>query len=266
MKRLLLVAVFSTVACAAGLAKSGTFSAMPPSLAGINTAAPAYTREDERLVSEIAGSILNIAAFADHFEPGDSFQVRNAPASRGVNRFSLTRRAEVFTIELNDHVWRPAGYVRLARSFMADGAESTLTEDPALDPAPVNSVLDAGAIAAQNLRLSRLLAEHPRSPALHQRAALLLGVAARQQTGAERRRLLCRMTAHLAVARALHQGRLDGEGLLAERQLAALAAREMPIAASASVAGGAGPEGPATFGDIPRLQILPFASASATQR
>lgn len=239
---------------------------MPPSLAGINTAAPAYTREDERLVSEIAGSILNIAAFADHFEPGDSFQVRNAGASGAVNRFSLTRRAEVFTIELNDHVWRPTGYVRLARSFMADGADASLTEDPAVDPTALNSVLDAGGVAGQNFRLSKLLAEHPRSPALHQRAALLLAAAARQQTGDARRVLLCRMTAHLAVARALHQGRLDAEGQLAERQLAGLAARETPVASSATVTGPAGPDGPATFGDTPRLQIVPSASASAQPR
>lgn len=265
MKRLLFVVVFSTVACAAGLAKTGTFSTMPPSLAGINTAAPPYTREDERLVSEIAGSILNIAAFADHFEPGDSFQVRHAGGSEGVNRFSVTRRAEVFTVELGDDVWRPTGYIRIARSFMADGADSTLTEDSAPDPAPVNAPLDARAMAAQNLRLSQLLAEHPRSSALHQRAALLLGAAARQQTGAGRRVLLCRMTAHLAVARALHQGRLDGDGQIAERQLAALAAHEMPLASSAPVADSA-PPGPASFGDTPRLQILPDVSPYPFQR
>ena len=239
---------------------------MAPSLAGINAAAPAYTREDERLVSEIAGSILNIAAFADHFEPGDPFQVRNAHTSGAVSRFSVTRRAEVFTIDLSDHVWRPTGYVRLARSFMADGADSTLTEDSAIDDLPVNAVVDPGAVTAQNVRLSRLLAEHPRSPALHQRAALLLAAAMRQQTATGRRILLCRMTAHLAVARALHQGRLDAEGQLAERQLAALAARETPVAASAAVAGPAAVDGPATFGDTPRLQILPPASALAAER
>jgi hypothetical protein len=232
MGRLAFVALFSLVACAAGFAKSGTFAEMPPSLTGINAAAPAYTSEDEKLVSEIAGSILNIAAFADHFEPGDPFQVRNVSATATRSKFSLARRAEVFTVELPGHVWHPASYVRLARSFMADAAGPTLSEDLTQDHAAVPAALDPQTAAAQNARLTRLLADHPRSAAVHRRAALILGAEARQRTGAERRLLLCRITAHLAVARALHPGDLGTEGQLAELQLADLAAAESASPAS----------------------------------
>jgi hypothetical protein len=269
MKRVLvlLAAVLTTIACAAGVAKSGTFSDLSPSFSGINTAAPRYTTEEERLVSEIAGSILNMAAFADHFEPGDPFQVRNVRLGHGRAKYSLARRAEVFTVEVPGHVWVPASYVRLARSFMADAADPAVTEDPARDRTPLATLIGDG-IAAQNLRLSRLLTEHPRSSALHERAALLLAAAARQAAVSDRRVLLCRMTAHLAVARALHSGSLETDGVLAEHQLAALAAlaaAEAAITGPAVARSGEG-GGPVTFSGTPQLRVLPASMAAAEQR
>ena len=257
MGRLAFLSLFSLVACAAGFAKSGTFAAMPPSLRGINTAAPAYTSEDEKLVSEIAGSILNIAAFADRFEPGDPFQVRHVAAAGTRSKFSLARRAEVFTVELPGNAWHPASYVRLARSFMADGAGMSVSEDPATDRetgAPAHAAAET--LARENLRLSRLLAAHPRSAALHERAALLLALVAAERATADGdiRPFLCRMTAHLAIARALHNDVLSSDGHLAERLLGQLGEREAALArpAGAVVAGG-----PVTFGDSPSLSILP---------
>ena len=114
----------------------------------------------------------------------------------------------MFTVEVAPHVWVPASYARLARSFMADGGGMTISEDTGSDREDVAPLLDAAgdAIVRENARLSRLLQEHPRSAALHERAALLLASAARRASasGADVRPLLCRMTAHLAVARALH--------------------------------------------------------------
>jgi hypothetical protein len=259
MKRFLLAAVFSSVACAAGFAKSGTLSALTPTLSVIDANAPRYTTEDERIVSEIAGSILNIAAFADHFEPGAPFQVRNV----GPSRFSVARRAEVFTVEVRGHVWTPGSYERLARSFMADGAGFTISEDLATDrqQAGLAGATGGEAIARENVRLSRLLQTHPRSPALHERAAMLLAVAATNRaTGdADIRPLLCRMTAHLAVARALHGDVLSADGALAERLLAQLSNRQAEIERSAAPATLPAVDGPVTFGDAPSLSILPPA-------
>lgn len=256
MKRLSIAAVFSLAACAAGFAKSGSFSGMAPSLAGINASAPRYTTEDERLISEIAGSILNIAAFADHFEPSDAFQVRTV----GARKFSIARRAEMFTVQLPGSVWSPAGYERLARSFMADGAGLTISEDPTMDRAAAAAILEGGpdAVRLQNARLSRLLGDHPRSAALHERAALLLAVDARRRPAGSRGQVLCRMTAHLAVARALHPSARSVDGELAEQMLSALAKAEPNAATAPSLAGWAA--GPATFGDTPQIEIVPAAA------
>src|SRR5262245_949060 len=222
MKRVALAVVLAAVACSVGFARTGTFSTLAVSAPSFSERGPLYTTEQERLVSAIAGSILNIAAFADRFDAGDPFHVRNIlPA--GSAKFTVARRAEVFTVELPGHVWIPRSYRRLAGSFMADGAGLSISEDPARDPTDVAVLIDPSAdgLRQQNVRLSRLLQEHPRSASIHERAALLLGAAARRQArrGGDARALLCRMTAHLAVARALHDGRLSTDGDLAERML-----------------------------------------------
>jgi hypothetical protein len=266
MKRLFLAAAIAAVACTVAFAKTGTFSSLSASVTSLDARGPLYTTEQERLVSAIAGSILNIAAFADRFEEGDPFRVRNVQ-TRGRATFTLARRAEVFTVELPDHVWAPRSYGRLARSFMADGAGLSISEDPARDHADVAVLLapTADGLRLQNARLSRLLQEHPRSASIHERAALLLGAAARRQAadGRDTRALLCRMTAHLAVARALRDGALTGDGELGERILSGLAGKERDDRRPAE---GPWVEGPVTFGDRPQVEIIPGDPAGGSPR
>jgi hypothetical protein len=79
----------------AGFTETGTFSYFAPGLEIAPAADSAATREREWIVSEIAGSMLNIAAYAGHFDAGDPFQVRNVGADgSGAQRFRLTRRVE----------------------------------------------------------------------------------------------------------------------------------------------------------------------------
>ena len=228
MKRFLPVVLLGAIACTAAFAKSGTFAAFAAANPRLERSYLPYTTEQEKLVSEIAGSILNIAAFASHFDPADRFQVRNIANAGDVPRFSVARRGEVFRVEPRQHVWTPASYAALARSYMADGAGPTVSGDQATDTVELGVVMDpdADSLARQDARLSRLLHRHPRSAAIHQRAALLIGAALRADAAADPRPLLCRMTAHLAVARALQPGAPGGEGEMAERMLTELAASE----------------------------------------
>ena len=268
MKRIALAAVFAAIACSMAFAKSGTFSSLSASVTSLNESEPLYTTAQERLVSAIAGSILNIAAFADRFEPGDSFQVRNIARDDNSAKYSLRRRTEIFTVEVGAHVWTPKAYGRLARSFMADGAGLSISEDSTIDPGGAALVDGSGVvIARENARLSRLLQAHPRAWALHERAAMLLALAAADRATAEGdiRPLLCRMTAHLAVARALHGDRLSANGQLAERLLGQLSDRELTVARAAQ------PEarlldGPVTFGDRPTLEIVPGEPVQSARR
>lgn len=204
----------------AGFAKSGTFSEFSTAAAGGPVADNAATREQEWIVSEIAESMLDIAAYAGHFDAGDPFQVRNAGReASGAQRFRLTRGAEEYTVT-TDRPWTPEAYIRMAKGLMADGAGLSITEDAIgdrIENASVSSV-------------SRLLQNHPRSGAVHERAALLIGLSVQKRAAAspifDVRPGMCRMTAHLAIARALHPGSGMKDGRSARQILAALAARQ----------------------------------------
>jgi hypothetical protein len=214
----------------AGFAETGTFSYVAPAFEGAPPNESTAIREQEWIVSEIAGSMLNIAAYAGRFEPGDPFQVRNIGSeSNGAQRFRLTRRVEEYTVA-TDRPWTPDAYVRMARGLMADGAGLSVTEDLGAD-----RVEGAGPQA-----VSRLLQNHPRSAAVHERAALLVGLSVQKRatalTGVDPRSALSRMTAHLAVARALHPGGASRDGRSAEQLLSSLAARQTQHAAPPTAA------------------------------
>jgi len=213
-----------------GFAETGTFSYVAPAFESAPAADSPAAREQEWIVSEIAGSLLNIAAYAGRFEPGDPFQVRNiGRESNGAQRFRLTRRVEEYTVTI-DRPWTPDAYVRMARSLMADGAGLSVTED-----ASVDHVENAGPQA-----VSRLLQNHPRSAAAHERAAMLIGLAVQKRAVAaaafDARPALCRITAHLAIARALHPGGASNDARSAEQLLSSLAARQTDHAAPPAAA------------------------------
>jgi hypothetical protein len=103
---------------------------------------------------------------------------------------------------------------------MADGAGLSVTEDLAADHVD----------GADPQAISRLLQAHPRSAAVHERAALLIGQAVQNRAAAspdyDARPALCRMTAHLAVALALHPAGPTRDGRTAEQLLNTLAASQ----------------------------------------
>jgi hypothetical protein len=74
------------------------------------------------------------------------------------------------------------------------------------------------------------LQAHPRSAAVHERAALLIGQAVQNRAarlpGYDARPALCLMAGHLAVALALHPAGLTKDGRAAEQLLSSLAASQ----------------------------------------
>ena len=211
---------FGLALVTAGFAETGTLSYFSPAFEGASAARSGASSEQEWIVSAIAGSMLNIAAYAGHFDVADPFQARNIGTdANGTLRFRLTRRAEEYTIT-TARPWTPAAYVRVARSLMADGAGLSVTEDLTADHVD----------GADSQAISRLLQAHPRSAAVHERAALLIGQAVQNRAAAspeyDARPALCRMTAHLAMALALHPGGPTRDGRAAEQLLSTLAASQ----------------------------------------
>jgi hypothetical protein len=107
------------------------------------------------------------------------------------------------------HVWDPAAYVEIARSLIASPRHATKGSTELLGALTTPRV---EVLEGSNTEISRRVVADPLSAAAHEDAALLLGAfALREAAGAfsDTRPALSRMTAHLAMARALGS---DGTG------------------------------------------------------
>jgi len=202
--------------------------------------------EQEWIISEIAATILNVAALAADAPAAPAAPVvsdAHVATPAVLARFSIADGPRRFTIDVTEHVWAPAAFAPMAAELITRGDDPVDT-DGSLRAALTRPTPET--IQAQNLRLSHLLKLHPRSAALHEQAALLIGALALRENASvmsDPRQMMARMTAHLAVARALHAGTRSIDGQLAEALLVTLANREAdalarltPLAADASPA------------------------------
>lgn len=131
------------------------------------------------------------------------------------------------TVDLTSYVWDPGSYAAVAAELIG-GAASDVSV-PSILPALQDAT--PRALHETNVQVSATLGEHARSATVHQQAALLLGAFALRESSAlftDQRAVLCRLTAHLAMARALggpaFSATLDGR--VAEIILLALAGRQ----------------------------------------
>jgi hypothetical protein len=190
----------------------------------------AHATEQEWLVSDITNAILNIAAFAKHeSDDGESPRVvdLHVTAPGVLAKFSIERRAQHYTIDVTDHLWAPGAFVGMARELIGPATVTAAPDGRLLVAALTDPTAEV--IQSENTRLSRLLAKEPRSSALHEQAALLLGALALRENASilsDPRVMMARMTAHLAIARALVPGASTLEGRLAEAVLLTLVNRQ----------------------------------------
>jgi hypothetical protein len=190
-----------------------------------------YTTEQEWLVSDVANTILNVSAFAKHEpDPGPVSRVTDLHIASGLvlARFSIDRGPQRYSLDVTEYLWAPAAFVPMARQLMGEGASQPVSAD---DGGLLAALTDptAEAIQTRNVELSRLMRESPRAAALHERAALLLGALAFREDASilsDPRRMMCRMTAHLAIAKALDPAAETTDGRLATAVLAVLANRQ----------------------------------------
>lgn len=210
---------------------AGTRRILPEQSATRSAARPAYTSEQEWLISEIVLAILNVSALAngrsDDGAPPTVIDLHVAQPPT-LARFSVTRKNVQFSIDVTEHLWAPNAFVPMARELLSVEQAST----PSATGSDLLAVLTEPTpetIQTENARLSRLLRDNLRSPALHEQAALLMGaLALRENAGtlSDPRRMMCRMTAHLAIARALNPDAPTMEGRMANAVLLVLANRQ----------------------------------------
>jgi tetratricopeptide (TPR) repeat protein len=219
MKRVVVLAAAGLLLGIVTFASARAFrsSAQPP-VAAVPPALP-FANEQAWITSEIAAAIWNISAFA-----AGSPRVPQLPK---VTERQQPGALAAFTVEIDgrphdiaiaDYVWSPSPFVPLARALMPSGEADHAPDHVDMELLTALTNPRASVIQAQNVRLSTLLRDHPRSPALHERGAMVLGALALREDAtmiADPRLMMCRMSAHLAVARAL-----EPETTRVERQLA----------------------------------------------
>jgi hypothetical protein len=207
----------------------GTLGAPRAELAG------RYKTEEQWIAGEIARDLAEMAAHAGGRRADDrslAFSIE-APSPGGVRvSFTLGDAGPAsHEIRWGDHVWAPDTYEDVARGALTAVGRNPTPASPSESEATLTELLTptAGVMETANQRISGRLAESMLDPEAHEDAALLVGaLALREASGPfwDVRQLLCRMTAHLAFARAVRGSSTAGlSGRYAALVLARLAGR-----------------------------------------
>jgi hypothetical protein len=192
-----------------------------------------YQSEDEFIVSQTAIAAIDMAQFAKTSVPEPMSRLvvsamRTDPAQRVV-RFRVGSRD--VTVNLSSHVWDPGAYVDLARFEGAETAPRDLKSDDGVAAALLDFKVES--FRVQNDTISIALHDDYRNPENHEAAALLLAAFAFREASRnfyDPRLVLCRATAHLAVARAMRGAVSEASpsGQLADIVLQVVAGRTGP--------------------------------------
>jgi hypothetical protein len=208
-----------------------------------------FITEQEWLVSTIVRHLAEVAQFAERSQPLQDGQLRvqtTVDGSEGPNRRpvhveatlafdpDVPPRTASTTVGDDGHLWSPREYVAVVEAFLTPSAQGAgpPAKTDAEDRRLLKALLDprASTLTSEDSRLARQLSARPLDPIGHERAALLVGALALRERGssyADPRTLLCRLTAHLALATALRGDRPAGLcGQTAEATLATLVGLE----------------------------------------
>ncbi len=140
-----------------------------------------YKTEHEWAIRQIALDIEEMAAFADRRSPRDLPQI------------------------LPTTPWQPDAFLPMAEGAFGNVAKAVLDAD-VVEVYPALTAMDVATLVESSTTVSQLLASNMRSAHAHESAALVIGAFALREAAdwfTDVRWSLNRMTAHLAVARAL---------------------------------------------------------------
>ncbi len=175
-----------------------------------------WTHEQHWLVDEIIRDVAEMVAFASKGAALDpaSVEVATLPEGGDGRRYQVAVRGFGEKIEyalaLEDHLWAAGNYAPLAKSLIGKWKPQP-SGDPSAENAGLPGALtqpDTVTLIRESKRVSDALTRHPLQAALHEEAALVLGTLAfREAAGrfTDIRPALSRMTAHLALARAMEE-------------------------------------------------------------
>ena len=215
--------------------------------------------EQEWIVRTVISRMAELAALPA-VAPAPSVLVTTQAASPAMFAVSLNGAAPI-TLRVVGHVWDPRTFQPIAAALGVKAWTTARSED-----APGDGLLDALAtLSLEDLldhdgRVSAALRTQPRSAVLHEQAALLLGAfSLREGAGlyTDGRPARSRLTAHLAVARALEPSRPASlVGQLAEALLLVEVGREVDaLAVLAPLADARQPASVLTWASALRVRV-----------
>jgi len=203
---------FGAIVCLAALAVAvvvtrGRHSAAPRAQAA-GPSPPSgsfWPTEQLWIVKDVTAAIENMAAYPARGALTAKLTVRQVPRS-GVElaRFEVTPTGRApIAIDVIDHIWAPSAYAALAAALGGPGVPCEPSESSIVAALlhPSREV-----IQRENARVSARLRANMRCADAHAEAALLVGSLALREAALafnDPRRLISRMTAHLAMADAL---------------------------------------------------------------
>jgi hypothetical protein len=201
-----------------------------------------FQDESQFVVQEIITDIAEMISFARYGTPSDGGAVSVAAQETGgtpdAPAYHITVKvgglAPIETkLTISGPIWSKAAYADvtalIAKSLELKSPSSTVSGDASM----LERLADGRAetIARENLELSKNLQSDFTNPAFHEQAAVLLGAfSLRENSGPfyDIRLPLCRLTAHLALARFLAGDHPPGaSGLVAESMLLTLINNEV---------------------------------------
>jgi hypothetical protein len=206
---------------------SAQSSSAPPS-----TSWPHGPTEEGWLVDETARDIAELLGFAKDRNGKVEFA---PPVRKDAQTYEL--RAGLggseakTTLTVADYIWSPTDYTSWAKELLASWKLTPEPNSAAASPELLSTLTDAAphTLIEQSKRVSEGLSEHPLDASLHEKAALLTAAFAMREAAGEfndTRRELCRVAAHLAIARALRPAPDNLVRQMADATLQSLAGRE----------------------------------------
>ncbi len=196
-----------------------------------------FHTEEEWLVAQTVEAIGGIALFASgRGAPAPLVvSVTRAPLSDPLapRRFTVALSPGAFDVStldlpIDDHIWSPKAYAAVARQLVGPGEPAPKAAATTGLPSALLD-LRVETLERENHRISQALEKSPLNPRLNEEAALLLGAFALRETSwffSDVRVPLCRLAAHLAVARLDGDDTATNVGRLAETALDVLALRQ----------------------------------------
>lgn len=195
-----------------------------------------FKTEQHWMADEIGRDIAEMIRFAkDPVTPVANLSFSTTAPSLSEGKFEFSAKAAGVEAKqsgtLTHHFWAGENYAPWAKLLL----EKWSAKVPAQSTAPNTTLVSAltspaqGLLVVEGQRVTRELSQHPLDAELHEEAALLQGFLAMREAAGQfydARHALCRMSAHLALARAL-QEKPAVCGQLAEVIQLALVGREV---------------------------------------